>query len=144
MTAFDIPDFPTVWDSTMRSALVACPRQLFWAYLKHLRKPGLSIHLHFGGCVATGIEMARKAFYRDGCSLDTAVCVGHSAIAEAWGDHDFDYEGLARQRIYKSPIAAHDALVLGVIHKIHSPVRMCNTVPWLGGWGPWHNKCVWF
>ena len=35
-------------------------------------------------------------------------------------------------------------LVLGVIHKIHSPVRMCNTVPWLGGWGPWHNKCVWF
>jgi hypothetical protein len=37
-----------------------------------------------------------------------------------------------------------DILVLGVIHKIHSPVRMCNTVPWLGGWGPWHNKCVWF
>ena len=35
-------------------------------------------------------------------------------------------------------------LVLRVIEKIHGPVRMCNTGPWLGGWGPWHNKCVWF
>ena len=106
----DIPPFPAVWDSTMRSHFVACERQGFWSDFMHLRKSGLSIHLHFGGVVAAGLEATRKAYYRDGCNLDESMCIGHSTIIKTWGDPDIDMEMLRAQRIYKSLPAAHDAL----------------------------------
>lgn len=101
-----IPDFPQVWDSTMRSAFVACPRQFFWSHLEHLRKPGLSIHLHFGGCFARGLEITRKAYYGEGQSIKDALCAGHTAIIETWGDAEFP----DHPRVYKTLSACHDAL----------------------------------
>jgi hypothetical protein len=106
----NIPTFPAVWDSTMRSHFVACERQGFWSDLMHLRKSGLSIHLHFGGCVAAGLEATRKAYYRDGTNLDEAMCIGHDTIIKTWGDPPIDMEMLRAQRIYKSLPSAHDAL----------------------------------
>ena len=103
-----LPDFPEVFDSTMRSAFIACPRQFFWSYLEHLRKPGLSVHLHFGGCFARGLEVTRKTYYRDAESIKYALCAGHNAIIETWGDVEFG--DLPRPSAYKTLPACHDAL----------------------------------
>ncbi len=101
-----IPPFPAVWDSTMRSSFVACPRQFFWSHLNHLRKPGLSIHLHFGGCFARGLEVVRKSYYQDGKSISEALCAGHTAIIVTWGDEEFPDSPY----IHKTLPACHDAL----------------------------------
>src|SRR5712671_5759823 len=101
-----LPPFPRVFDSTMRSSLVACPRQFYWQYLRHLRKPGVSIHLHFGGCFARGLETTRKAFYRDGLSDIDALCTGIAEIVNSWGD----VEPPDTPRMYKTLPACIDAL----------------------------------
>lgn len=89
MTKGHLAPFPTVWDSTIRSAFVACPRQFFWGYLNHLRKSGLSVHLHFGGCFAKGLEVTRKSFYAAGESASSALIRGCNAIVEQWGEAEF-------------------------------------------------------
>lgn len=102
--------FPSVVDSSMRSAFVACPRQGFYAHHLHLRREEPSIHLHFGKCVAAGLETTRKAYWGAGLSATEAVAAGCRRILEEWGDFTIP-ENIAHTLAgYKTLDAALDAL----------------------------------
>lgn len=78
--------FPRVIDSTMRSAFVSCPQKFYWEFLRAQRPARPNIHLHFGGCFATGIEHTRRAFYAKGADAETARAAGTRALLTAWSD----------------------------------------------------------
>lgn len=82
------PTFPKVIDASIRSAFVACPRQGFYQHILNLRREEPSIHLHFGKCVAAGLETGRKAFWRDGRSATEAVSDAFMRVVTEWGDFD--------------------------------------------------------
>ena len=60
------PPFPEVIDSTLMSAIKACPTKAARAYLWHYKPISQSIHLHAGKAYAEGLEAARIAFYLEG------------------------------------------------------------------------------
>lgn len=99
-----LPAFPEVVDNTIRSTFVACPRKFYWSNLRNLHKDETSISLHFGGCFASGLEVARKAFYLDERSVAYALQAGVTKIISAWGDVETD------EREKKTLPAAVDAL----------------------------------
>lgn len=105
-----LPPFPEVFDSSMRSAFVACPRQWFHGYLQGLRKSTSSVHLHFGGAVATGLEVTRKAFWGDRLDEIHAVAAGCHALIRAWGDYELPDNIAASRAGVKTLEAALDAL----------------------------------
>jgi hypothetical protein len=80
------PPFPSVIDSTLRSAFTACPRKFFLEYVEHWKPRDQSVHLHAGGAYAHGLEHARLAFYRDGRSPEDAVAIGLEALMQFYGD----------------------------------------------------------
>lgn len=82
------PDFPLVWDNTMRSDLVKCPRKWAWAHLHHWSPKSTSIHLHAGGVWASGLEAVRRAFYVDRQSESESIMAGLKELQVAWGDFD--------------------------------------------------------
>jgi hypothetical protein len=78
--------FPQVIDATMRSDWRACPHRFFRRHVQGLVAPGeISIHLHFGGCLAKGLETARREFLLV-ASPDRALFNGCEAIIAAWGN----------------------------------------------------------
>lgn len=80
------PDFPLVWDNTMRSAFVECPQKAFWEFFEHYKPLGESIHLHAGKAWAHGLEITRRAFYAMGRSPEQAQAQGLEAMIHAYGD----------------------------------------------------------
>jgi hypothetical protein len=88
MTDTFTPQFPRVLDYTILSTWKSCPHKFFRTHVQGLAKPRPNIHLHFGGCVAKGLETARRYYSRTGDTGD-ALEVGCLAIVEAWGA-DFD------------------------------------------------------
>lgn len=101
------PDFPHVWDSTIRAAWSKCETYYNYAYMLHLRKPGAGIHLHFGACIAKGLETTRKAFFEQALSIEQARSAGAEAILLAWGDPS-EVEQHERKNIGNC-LMAHDA-----------------------------------
>lgn len=78
--------FPQVIDATMRSDWKACPHRWFRRHAQGLVSPEpVSVHLHFGGCVAKGLEVARREFFNGG-SPDRSLFNGIEAAVFAWGD----------------------------------------------------------
>lgn len=86
------PDFPAVIDSTMRGCFVSCPKKFDWEFQHGLAPVEVSIHLHFGGCLAKGCEVFRRAFYT-GTSYEDALALGTEAILLEWGDYDAEGNG---------------------------------------------------
>ena len=88
--------FPLLWDSTMRGAFVACPRQFFYEFIIGLAPTAHSIHLHFGGAFAAGLEAYRRVFYDPSPTIpaddrhDAALAAGMKAIILEWGDYEPD------------------------------------------------------
>lgn len=82
--------FPAFVDSSMRKTFVSCSKKYFWNYLLHLHRKGLNIHLHFGGCFASGIETMRTAFYGEGKTPLEAFAAGAERIIREWGDVEPD------------------------------------------------------
>lgn len=76
----------------MRSAFVSCPRQWYNGYLLSLRKSSSSVHLHFGGAIAHGLEAARKAFWVLGRGEVQSVAAGLHALIQFWGDFELTPE----------------------------------------------------
>jgi PD-(D/E)XK nuclease superfamily len=105
-----LPPFPEVWDSSMRSAWVSCPRSWYYSYLLGLRKAGPSVHLHFGGAIAKGLEAARRAFYKQGLDEIQAVAAGMTAIIKFWGDYELTDEIKASRAGVKDLSGCLDAL----------------------------------
>lgn len=82
------PDFPLVWDNTMRSAFVECPRKFAYQYLDHWKPRTVSVHLHAGKAWAEGLEKTRRAFYCDNLPPETAIQLGLVRLLEAYGDFE--------------------------------------------------------
>lgn len=80
------PDFPKAVDSSMRKSFTACPMQAYYSYFMHLKPKGGSIHLHFGGALAYGMEKFRFRYYKDRAGFDESLKAGMNAIFEFWGD----------------------------------------------------------
>lgn len=80
------PEFPHFIDSTTRKNYSACPMQVYYSNFLHLKPRGLNIHLHFGGCLAHGLEKFRKAFYGENLPFDECLAAGAKQIILDWGD----------------------------------------------------------
>jgi hypothetical protein len=82
--------FPQVVDSTMRGSFLKCPHDFFRAHCQGLTtQEAPSIDLHFGACVAKGLEASRRYYYEHGTQSE-AVVEGARAIIEAWGTFTFE------------------------------------------------------
>lgn len=82
------PEFPVVWDNTMRTALIECPQRFAYEHLYHFRPHRRNVHLHAGAAWATGLEVARRAFYVEGKDEEAALTAGLNALAVAYGDFE--------------------------------------------------------
>ena len=70
----------------MRTAFVDCPQKFFWEYMTHHKPLMQNVHLHAGKAWATGLEVARLAFYRDKLPEGDAMVLGLDALIKAYGD----------------------------------------------------------
>jgi len=100
------PDFPKYVDSTARKSLVACQTQANYAYIRHLKPKGTNIHLHFGGCLAKGLEVVRKAYYGEGLSFDDSLILGIKAIIIEWQWEETPDYGTAGNKTFERCVEA--------------------------------------
>ena len=110
-------DFPEVWDSTMRSAWVRCETYFKYGYLQHLRKPDSGVHLHFGACLAKGLEVTRKEFHASKAKEADAIAKGQYALIKDWADFPIDHEKknlsnclIAHQRYFEEYPLSQDVI----------------------------------
>lgn len=80
--------FPTVWDNTMRSEFVSCPRSYMFRFQHGIDSATPSVHLHAGAAFARGLEVARREHYDNGKPAGEAVGEGLLAMYLAYGDFD--------------------------------------------------------
>ena len=80
------PPFPTAVDSSMLKTAKGCLRKVELEYFNHWKPKYPSVHLHAGGAFAHGLERARRAFYEEGKSPESALGEGVSALLEFYGD----------------------------------------------------------
>lgn len=81
--------FPRVIDSSIRKEFSSlCETRGMYSYFRGLTPIGGSIHLHFGGCFARGLETVRKAYYGEEVSVVEALARGAKAIIISWGDYE--------------------------------------------------------
>ena len=80
--------FPLVFDNTMRSCFVECPQKFWWEYGQHYKPKTISTDLHAGKAWASGLEVARMAFYYDKKEVAEAMALGLQAMIAAYGDFE--------------------------------------------------------
>lgn len=95
--------FPPVIDNSMRATFTECPHAFFRRYLQDLRRPGQSVHLHFGGAFAAAMHALRQSFYapatRAGGDTQAALGAAFTAAAHFWGDAEFTHENKTYDRL---------------------------------------------
>lgn len=77
--------FPRVVDATMLSDWRSCPHRFFRRHIQGLTRARTNVHLHFGGALARGLEVARRGYCAHGDTKD-ALTDGCEALIERWGD----------------------------------------------------------
>jgi hypothetical protein len=80
------PPFPLVWNDSLRSAFVSCPRAAYWEFFLHYKGKSPSIHLHAGKAWASALETARMAYYGDGQPPELAQALGLQTLIREYGD----------------------------------------------------------
>lgn len=80
------PDFPLVWNDSLRSAFVNCPRSAFWEFFHHFKSTSPNIHLHAGKAWAAALETARMAYYGEKLDKHTAQALGLETLVREYGD----------------------------------------------------------
>lgn len=78
--------FPDLIDSTMLVAFRSCPQKFALAHCHGLTPDGTSVDLHFGGAIAAGMEVARKAYFTEGLDPRASEAAGVNAALTFWGD----------------------------------------------------------
>lgn len=81
-------DFPEVIDNTILNDFRACPQRAFRAHIEHWKGKGESVHLHAGQAFARGLEVARRQFFVEQVTEETAVARGVGALIEAYGNFE--------------------------------------------------------
>jgi len=83
----DKPDFPLIWNDSLRSDWVSCPRAAYWGNFLDFKSPYPNVHLHAGKAWATALEVARMAFYGpDNLPQIDAQALGLQALIKEYGD----------------------------------------------------------
>lgn len=80
------PPFPLVFNESLRSAFVSCPRAAFWEFFEHWKSPFPNVHLHAGKAWASALEAARLAFYVEGFTPKQAQAIGLETLVREYGD----------------------------------------------------------
>lgn len=93
--------FPRVIDATMRSDWRKCPHAFFRSHIQGLARARPNIHLHFGGAVARGLEVARRGFCAHHDARD-ALTDGCEALIAAWGTSFDDFTPTTRTESNKT------------------------------------------
>lgn len=81
------PPFPLVWNDSLRSAFVSCPRAGAWEFFHHYKSKSPNTHLHAGKAWASALETLRLAFYDGGMPLEEAQALGLSTLIVEYGDY---------------------------------------------------------
>jgi hypothetical protein len=80
------PDFPLIWNDSLRTAFVACPRAAFWESFHHFKGRAPNAHLHAGKAWAAALERARLAYYGDYADPLAAQALGLETLITEYGD----------------------------------------------------------
>lgn len=79
-------ELPIAWDSTMVVAFRNCPHRMWLSYINHIQGEGVAPPLLFGGCLAHGLEVYRKVWFR--CrNTDEAFEAAVASMIVFWGDN---------------------------------------------------------
>jgi len=84
------PNFPLIWDNTMRGTLVECPRKLQRSFIEGWAPAQPNVHLHAGGAFAAAIETTRRSFWSDGLSPEVSLGLGAQRLIEYYGTFEPD------------------------------------------------------
>lgn len=82
------PDFPAVWDNSMRKVFKLCPKKFEYEFIKRYRPVRFSQHLQGGMAFAHGMEVARNAFYKEGLSHEDAVVKGWLTVVSDYSTYE--------------------------------------------------------
>lgn len=82
------PDFPLVWDNSMRSLFFECPQAFFWEQMLHFKSKVPNVHLHAGKAWAGALEETRRAFYEKKFSAEESIALGLQTLVYLYGDFD--------------------------------------------------------
>lgn len=78
--------FPKVIDNTMRKNFTRCNQYFNRRHIGNIVPVDeVAVDLHFGACIAIGMETARRSFYEDGHSVHAALDAAVEASETAWG-----------------------------------------------------------
>ncbi len=80
------PPFPLVWNESLRSAFVSCPRAALWEHFHHFKHPEPSVHLHAGKAWASALEAMRLAYYGEGLPDAESGAIGLETLIREYGD----------------------------------------------------------
>lgn len=80
------PALPLVLDSTIVGTFRACERKAHFEYLEHLAPSTVSVDLHAGAAIASGLETLYTTVYHRGLSFTAGLGAMEHAFLTAWGD----------------------------------------------------------
>lgn len=87
-------NFPLVWNDSLRSAFVSCPRAANWEFMEHFKSPYPNIHLHAGKAWASALEAMRLAFYGPSKhDAATAGALGLECLVQEYGNFEAPERG---------------------------------------------------
>lgn len=87
ISSSDTSSLPIYIDSTMMSAFRSCPQRFYNEFVLNIAEHTTSPHLHAGAAFARGLDVARRAYWRDGCSDNAAIARGLCALWDYFGDY---------------------------------------------------------
>jgi hypothetical protein len=78
--------FPDYIDNTTREAAAICMMKAKRSFIDEIAPEAKSVHLHAGAAMAKGLEIARRAYFEQGLSIEQSITAGVDALIEAYGD----------------------------------------------------------
>jgi hypothetical protein len=79
------PPFPEVVNDSLIQSFRSCEQQAFQTYFEHWKPSEESVHLVAGKAFASGLEVARRAFYINGFGAEEALGLGLAALWAEYG-----------------------------------------------------------
>lgn len=104
-----IPQFPHVIDNSILGYFKSCHRKGYWGHIMNRTMEGISPHLHAGGAIAKGLEVARIAHWGPvRAEPDAALRAGFRALTRAYGPYTPPDEGTASNKSWHACMYALD------------------------------------
>lgn len=82
-------EFPHTIDNTIISTYKGCPWKARTMYMEHWKPRLLSVHLVAGKAFAAGLEVLRKKFFWEGCSIEDSLAYAIAEATRVYGPDDY-------------------------------------------------------